>query len=426
MSVVISRIQSLLEEAKGKESFLDVLFGSLQKPVKDGQSIVLFGSGALGQEMLYTLLNLNIHPVAFCDNNTSLHGKLVGEIPVISPEQLKEIYADSYVIICITKYENIVAKQLTQLGINPEFIFRKDSSSINKLIAMFAMVGTQAHYQDISDFCSPSTILGYLESLGNKLDKAYECYQEQKSKDIFIYKLAILASGLQFYLFKKFMLLYSEPTHEFGLLGYEGTPEDYYYFNNDVLNIEEGEVYLDVGAYDGDTVQSFVRTCNQKDVSYERIIAIEPDPKCYGLLERNTRDYKNTATYQVGFWHENGQINFVTSEEAIHDQAGNITSDVGDEKTVTIKVHRIDDFLNEETVTFIKMDPSGDIVNQVLLGGTETIKAQKPKLALGVYHSLEEFIEVPILLKKWCPEYNLFLRHNTYHLCDTDLYAYVG
>jgi hypothetical protein len=60
------------------------------------------------------------------------------------------------------------------------------------------------------------------------------------------------------------------------------------------------------------------------------------------------------------------------------------------------------------------------------LGGTETIKAKKPILALVVYHSLEEFIEVPILLKKWCPEYNLFLRHNTYHLCDTDLYAYVG
>ena len=71
------------------------------------------------------------------------------------------------------------------------------------------------------------------------------------------------------------------------------------------------------------------------------------------------------------------------------------------------------------------MDPSGDIVNEVLSGAEKTISTYKPKLALGIYHSLEEFINIPIYLKEISPEYKLFLRHNTYHLCDTDLYAYV-
>ena len=424
-SVVISRIKSLLEETKGKDSFLDVLFGASQKAVLEGKSIILFGGGALGKEMLYALQHLNIFPAAFCDNNTSVQGKNIKGLPVISPEQLRADYPDSFVIICISKHEDSIAKQLIKLGVNSECIFRKESNTTNKLIAMYTMVGTQASYWHHHERCLPDSMLQRFMQMSDKLDEAYECYQDQYSKDVFVYKLAIFASGLHFWLFKQFMLLYSEPCHEFGVLGYDDTPEDYYYFNNDVFNIDNGEIYLDVGAYDGDTVLSFITASQKQDVAYKEIIAIEPDPSCFDLLVSNTKECENTSIHQVGLWYETSQINFLTSEETIHAQAGNITTTV-DDRTVTINVHRLDDFLEGEKVTFIKMDPSGDIVRQVLMGGEKTIRTHKPKLALGIYHSLEEFIDIPILLKEWCPEYKLFLRHNTYHLSDTDLYAHVG
>ena len=97
-----------------------------------------------------------------------------------------------------------------------------------------------------------------------------------------------MASEGNFQLFKDFILSYSQPVLNFGFGNYEGTPEDYYYFNNDVLKLEPGEVYVDVGAYDGDTVQTFTQACQRLQLEYAWIHAFEPDPQCYQALLKNT------------------------------------------------------------------------------------------------------------------------------------------
>ena len=93
--------------------------------------------------------------------------------------------------------------------------------------------------------------------------------------------------------------------------------------------------------------------------------------------------------------------------------------------TGTVQTITIDDFVGQnsiEKIDFLKMDIEG-AEPKALEGAMQTIIKYKPKLAISIYHSLDDFINIP----KWIDELNLgykfFLGHHTLHLEETILYA---
>jgi hypothetical protein len=75
---------------------------------------------------------------------------------------------------------------------------------------------------------------------------------------------------------------------------------------------------------------------------------------------------------------------------------------------------------------FIKMDIEGS-EPEALKGSANTITARKPKLAICLYHRIEDFWEIPLYLHDLVPWYKLFVRHHTsiFDLTETVLYAMV-
>lgn len=74
-------------------------------------------------------------------------------------------------------------------------------------------------------------------------------------------------------------------------------------------------------------------------------------------------------------------------------------------------------------VTYIKMDIEG-MEMDALKGGSEIIRRYKPKLAISVYHKMEDIIEIPYYINSLELGYELYLRH--YWDCngtDTILFA---
>src|SRR5208283_312266 len=55
---------------------------------------------------------------------------------------------------------------------------------------------------------------------------------------------------------------------------------DLYGFSG-VLQFKDNEVYVDGGAFDGDSVRMFIDNVNGR---YDRVLAFEPDPKTFGRL----------------------------------------------------------------------------------------------------------------------------------------------
>ena len=89
-----------------------------------------------------------------------------------------------------------------------------------------------------------------------------------------------------------------------------------------------------------------------------------------------------------------------------------------------VPIKRLDDVISEgESVTFIKMDIEGSEY-KALEGARKIITKNKPVLAICIYHRLEHFLEIPLLIKSMNPEYNLIMRHHIDTTCDAVLYAY--
>jgi FkbM family methyltransferase len=73
-------------------------------------------------------------------------------------------------------------------------------------------------------------------------------------------------------------------------------------------------------------------------------------------------------------------------------------------------------------VDFIKMDIEGAEL-AALRGAEQTVRRFKPKLAITVYHSLNDFWEIPMYLESLNLGYRFSLRHFTIHSEETVLYA---
>ena len=84
----------------------------------------------------------------------------------------------------------------------------------------------------------------------------------------------------------------------------------------------------------------------------------------------------------------------------------------------------MDDHLQGEAVSFIKMDIEG-AERGALRGAEQLIRRYRPDLAICVYHSISDLFEIPLYIHSIVPEYRLYLRHHTPVFCETVCYAVI-
>lgn len=70
----------------------------------------------------------------------------------------------------------------------------------------------------------------------------------------------------------------------------------------------------------------------------------------------------------------------------------------------------------------IKMDIEG-VEAEALSGAQETIKRDRPVLAICVYHKREDLITIPKIIRQLCSEYKFYLRAYSKHSTEIVLYA---
>ena len=75
-----------------------------------------------------------------------------------------------------------------------------------------------------------------------------------------------------------------------------------------------------------------------------------------------------------------------------------------------------------EPITFIKMDIEGSEM-RALKGAKQIITTYKPKLAICIYHKLDDLWRIPQYIHSLVPEYKFYIRHHSILYSDTVLYA---
>ena len=186
------------------------------------------------------------------------------------------------------------------------------------------------------------------------------------------------------------------------------------YFNPNFMKFEEEEVFVDAGCCDLGTTLRLKQHCKK----LKRVYAFEPDKSnyetCIKVAEKNF-DKGVIRAYCKGTWSERKTLYF----SATCDGSSRITEN-GDE---CIEVMTIDEAVDPcVKVTFIKMDVEGSELES-LKGALNTIRRDKPKLAICIYHKPEDMYEIPLFIKNIVPEYKLYIRHHSNGDGETVLYA---
>lgn len=166
------------------------------------------------------------------------------------------------------------------------------------------------------------------------------------------------------------------------------------------------EFYLDLGAYNGDTIQELGRLTN---LQWQQVVAVEPDRrncrKLRALAEELAQRGLAVEVHESGIWDAAGELSF-------SDSGGRQATFIGASKRV-VPVTTIDVVAAGRPLSYIKMDVEGAEV-QALRGGAGTISQHKPKLFVAAYHYDVDLFRLPQLMWQLVPDYKIYLRKHPY------------
>lgn len=333
------------------------------------QDVVLYGAGKYGKQALdnirkyYPDMNIKY----FIDDNRIRNREAVDGIEIVSLAEAIQKLQDDFYIIITNYYVSEVLKRIEEAGFDLARVY----------------FGSALLIEDVEE--------AYIEQHREYLEQVYEMLGDYESK--MIYRT----------------MLESRFTKNIDVL--TRTCKNRQYFPVDLLSIGSEEIFVDAGAFDGDTIEEFLSLTDQQ---YKYIYAFEPDKtNCERLNQRGYSD--KVKIYNAGLFNESKQISFSANKGG--------SSKIEDCGEDSIQVWNFDELdVPDKKVTFVKMDIEGSEL-KALEGMKETIKESKPKLAICIYHKFEDLWELPLYIKELVPEYKLYIRNYTTYLDEIVLYA---
>lgn len=229
--------------------------GTFAAEVPGGMPLVLFGAGNLGRKTLAGLRQVGLETLAFADNRRDLWNTVVDGLKVWSPQEAAREYgADAAFLVTIWGAQNgarfaQIKQQLQDLHC--------------RTVALFASLYWKF----------PDIFLPYFH-----LDLPHRYWHQREQ----------IKQG--------FDLWEDEPSCQEYLahmrwrwrLDYYGLPRPVpveQYFPDDLIELSREEVFVDCGAFDGDTIQLFLHRVGD---SFQKIFAFEPDPLNFQKLQDYT------------------------------------------------------------------------------------------------------------------------------------------
>ena len=201
------------------------------------------------------------------------------------------------------------------------------------------------------------------------------------------------------------------------------------YFENFLPTPSTGgyeEIFIDAGVYDAQTTLDFLEWCKG---NYKKIYMFEPSADYYERFRQNIANVPNCFWIQKGLWSEETVLKVFDRPDhdiSIGQNLNGIDQTYCYEKGkwINIPVTALDYSIpNDERVTFIKMDIEGSEA-EAIKGAKRIISEQKPKLAICLYHKLDDPWVIPSLIMNYNADYKFYLRHySLLDMLDTVLYA---
>lgn len=184
--------------------------------------------------------------------------------------------------------------------------------------------------------------------------------------------------------------------------------------------VDPCDVVIDAGACWGETSLYFAHNAS-------KVIAFEFIPSNIEVFRKNLEANPSLRdkVYFVNrpVWSKSGQeLYYVDWGPGSRVSFQKMREDFPDTKTVTTTIDDTVQELRLTRVDFIKMDIEGAELN-ALRGAERSIREFHPKLAISLYHSIEDFSTIPRYLASLGLNYKYYLEHHTIYENETVLFA---
>lgn len=357
-------IENLLNQIKIPKALLGLQNSNADK-------VVLFGVGMHGQIALQYFKKNKINVVCYCDNDKDKQGKIIDNIPVISIQEL--VLMEDIIIVISSKHHVIeISTQLSKMNL--------ECISFDAYIVKLMKDEYKRIYFDIID--------------------------EPWSKKVYAAVLKSMITGS-----KRFCSSVMEGNVYWAIPEFVNTGN---------------EVFIDAGAYVGDTIEQFI--WNNMG-TFKKIYAFEPGEKQYNamlirinrLVEEWAIDREKIICIKAGLGEKNNTL-FYSYNESSPPNSNFVVCN--SKRNIEVKIYSLDDYLGQENITMIKADIEGFEI-EMLKGAELLIRRNRPKLAISLYHKPQDLFEIINYIKTLVPEYKLAIRHHANNLLDTVLYCWI-
>lgn len=181
----------------------------------------------------------------------------------------------------------------------------------------------------------------------------------------------------------------------------------------DYFTASDVEVFVDGGSLDGKTTDSFIEWCEGR---YECVYAFEPNPQMVEICRTHFCENEKVHFYDYALWNEKANLSFDNS-------GSKWDAHISQEGTIQVMADTIDNVIGDKLITFIKLDVEGSEL-ETLQGAKRCIQKNIPKLAISIYHKLEDMEKICMFLLDLVPEYKFAIRHYHSDAIETILYAF--
>lgn len=294
---------------QNQPSFLDVILGKKKAAIQE-KKIVIFGAGVLGKQAALAFKHTGVIIDRFIDNNSEKWNLEYKGIKCQSPESLSEDARDCFVLISPATDTSKIVAQLKNIGLTEDQILWNQEQRVK--------FGNSYYYYLANCLCSMlSSIQNPFEIINRDIEEISRIHKhlaDEKSKKIFLSKLALTCAGENFGALNNYLENHSDTIIENRMkFGNDATnhfpnPEFEYYFRQDFLAFSDDEIYVDVGAADGDTIKPFLTEMLCRKKTIKKIYAFEPDPFSFQELEKNLKAFSFIEPHRIG----------VTQEALVH------------------------------------------------------------------------------------------------------------
>ena len=182
-----------------------------------------------------------------------------------------------------------------------------------------------------------------------------------------------------------------------------------HYFDLDIIPYSNKQVFVDVGAYIGDTTQDFINTYN----NYKKIYCYEVTLETMAKLKNNLSKYNNIIYKNKAVSNDNSIM--YLKESDINSSA----NQVDNSGTIEVETVSLDNDILEK-IDIIKMDIEGSEHN-ALIGCKNHIINDNPTLLISVYHNNEDLWKLPKLIYEYNNNYNFYLRYYSNYIFPTEI-----